>query len=148
ETLDAIQRQVEAFADGVRGRAAILLDINFGFTPEAAARIGQRLEAFDLKWLEYDIHEPAVLADLRSRVPMAVASLESIYGRRGYRPYFEARAADFAVVDILWNGFAESVRIANLAEIHDVNVAPHNFYGPLADLMAAQFCSVVPNLEI
>jgi galactonate dehydratase len=55
---------------------------------------------------------------------------------------------DVAVVDVLWNGFAESVRIASLAETFEVNVAPHNFYGPLADLMSAHFCAVAGNLAI
>jgi L-alanine-DL-glutamate epimerase-like enolase superfamily enzyme len=40
------------------------------------------------------------------------------------------------------------VRIAALAETWAVNVAPHNFYGPLADLMSAHFCAAVANLEI
>jgi galactonate dehydratase len=51
-------------------------------------------------------------------------------------------------VDLLWNGFGEAVRIAHQCETHSINVAPHNFYGPIADLMAANFCAIVPNFEI
>jgi L-alanine-DL-glutamate epimerase-like enolase superfamily enzyme len=29
-----------------------------------------------------------------------------------------------------------------------VNVAPHNFYGPLATMMSAHYCAVVPNFRI
>ena len=60
----------------------------------------------------------------------------------------DANAVDVAIVDVLWNGLAESVRIASLCETHGVNVAPHNFYGPLADLMSAHFCAVIPNFEV
>jgi galactonate dehydratase len=80
------------------------------------------------------------------RVP--IVSLESLHGRRAYLPYLAAGAVDVAIVDVLWNGLAEAVHIACLAETFDINVAPHNFYGPLADLMSGQFCAAVPNLEI
>jgi len=147
-TLAAIDAQVEAFRDGAGPDLDIMFDANFGCTPEGFARIGQRLGWHQLKWLEADVHSPAALADLRGRIPMPLASLETLYGRRGYRPYFEAGAADVAIIDVPWNGLAEAVRIAALAEAHEINVAPHNFYGPLADLMTAHFCASVPNLEI
>lgn len=37
---------------------------------------------------------------------------------------------------------------AAMADTYEVNIAPHNFYGPLATLMSAAFCAVVPNLRI
>ena len=33
-----------------------------------------------------------------------------------------------------------------MADTYEINVAPHNFYGPLATMMNAHFCAVVPNL--
>lgn len=147
-TLSAIEAQVAAFRDGAGDGFDIMLDVNFGYTPEGFSRVGQRLGDYGLRWIEADIHSPAALADLRASVPMPLASLETIYGRRGYQPYLDAGAADVAIVDVPWNGIAEAVRIAALAETYGVNVAPHNFYGPLADLMTAHFCAAVPNFEI
>jgi galactonate dehydratase len=42
----------------------------------------------------------------------------------------------------------ESVRVANMAEAWEINVAPHNFYGHLASLMSAHFCAAIPNFRI
>ena len=42
----------------------------------------------------------------------------------------------------------EGVKIAALADIYEVNVAPHNFCGHLATMMNAHFAAVVPNLRI
>ena len=98
--------------------------------------------------MEYDTPDPPALAALKAGTRLPIASLESIYGRRGYAPFLAAGAVDVAVIDVSWNGFAEAVRVANLAESHDLTVAPHNFYGPLADLMAAHFCASIPNVEI
>lgn len=148
ETLDAIENQVATFAEALAGRAGLMLDLNFGFSTSGFIKIARRLAGFQLKWLELDTHEPSNLAQIRAKSTFPIASLEAIYGRQGYAPFLRKESADIAIVDILWNGIAEAVRMADLAEIHDVNVAPHNFYGPLADLMAAQFCAVVPNFEI
>ncbi|MGH9027564.1 MAG: enolase C-terminal domain-like protein, partial [Acidimicrobiia bacterium] len=60
----------------------------------------------------------------------------------------EHHAADVLIIDAPWNGVAESVKIAAMADAYEVNVAPHNFYGHLATLMNAHFCAVVPNLRI
>ena len=42
----------------------------------------------------------------------------------------------------------EALRMAAMADTYDVNVASHNFYGPLANMMCAHFCAVVPNFRI
>ena len=55
---------------------------------------------------------------------------------------------DVAIIDTPWNGVAESLKIAAMADAYEVNVAPHNFYGHLATMMNAHFCAVVPNFRI
>ena len=40
------------------------------------------------------------------------------------------------------------MKIAASAEAHEVNVAPHNFYGHLCTMMNAHFAAAVPNLRI
>jgi galactonate dehydratase len=147
-TLDGIERQIEAFHDGLAPHCRAMLDLNFGFAPEGIDQIARRLAPFGLKWLEVDLPEPRALRDVRARATMPIASLETVYGRRGYNRCFVDHAADVAIVDVLWNGYAESVRIASLAESYELNVAPHNFYGPLADLMAAHFCAAIPNVDV
>jgi L-alanine-DL-glutamate epimerase-like enolase superfamily enzyme len=110
--------------------------------------MARAMEPFDLLWVELDTRDPKALQYIRSRSPMPVASCESLYGRRDYRPYFENSSVDVAIIDTPWNGEGESVKIANMADTYEINVAPHNFYGPLATMMSAHFCAVVPNLRI
>jgi L-alanine-DL-glutamate epimerase-like enolase superfamily enzyme len=147
-TIAGVAAQIEAFRDGAGPEFEIMLDANFGCTPEGFARLAAAVEPFGLKWFEADSHSASALADLRARIHIPLASCETLYGRAGYLPFLEARAADVAIVDVPWNGIAEAVRIAAIAEAHQINVAPHNFYGPLADLMAAHFCAATPNVEI
>jgi len=146
--ISAIADQILALRAGLGPNVGLMLDVNFAFRPAALRRIARALEPSGLAWLEADLHEPEALAEVRRSTPVPIASLETLHGRRAYRPYLLARAVDVAVVDVPWNGFQEAVRIASLAETFEVNVAPHNFYGPLADLMSAQFCAVSGNAAI
>jgi L-alanine-DL-glutamate epimerase-like enolase superfamily enzyme len=146
--VDAIGEQLAALREGLGPRAGLMLDLNFSLKPEGLVRVARAAEPHRMTWLEMDIHEPEALATVRRAVNVPVASLESIYGRRAYRAFLERYAVDVAIVDVPWNGLLESVKIANLAESYEVNVAPHNFYGHLASFMSAHFCAAVPNFRI
>ena len=145
---DALVRLLEAFAEGTGGTARPIVDLNFNLEPEGILGIARRLEPFDLLWLEVDLFDPAALAVVRQRAPMPICSGENLYGSRQFRPFFEAAALDVASVDVIWNGFHQAKKIADLAETFEVNCAPHNYYSHLATFMAAQWCAAIPNARI
>jgi len=148
EELKAIEGQLGAMREGLGSDAALMMDINFGYRPEALRRVTHVTEQFDLEWLEIDLHEPEALAMVRRDTRTPIASYETLFGRRALLPFLQARAADIGIIDVLWNGFAESLKMAALAETYDVNIAPHNGNGPLSDLMAAHFAAAYPNFHI
>jgi L-alanine-DL-glutamate epimerase-like enolase superfamily enzyme len=145
---DALVQLLEAFAEGTGGKARPIVDLNFNLEPEGILGIARRLEPFDLLWLEVDLFDPAALAVVRQRAPMPICSGENLYGSRQFRPFFEAAALDVASVDVIWNGFHQAKKIADLAETFEVNCAPHNYYSHLATFMAAQWCAAIPNARI
>ena len=126
----------------------ILVDLNFNYKTEGFLKVARAMEPFDLFWVEIDTRDAKALAYIRSRTTIPVASCECLFGRRDYRPFFEQQAVDVAIIDTPWNGVAESLKIAAMADTYEVNVAPHNFYGHLATMMNAHFSAVVPNLRI
>lgn len=146
--VDAITAQLAALREGLGPQTGLLMDLNFSMKPEGLMRVARAVEPFRMTWLEMDVHEPGALAQVRRSSATPIASLEAIYGRRHYRPYFEQYAVDVAIIDVPWNGLLESVKIANMAESYEINVAPHNFYGHLASCMSAQFCAAIPNFRI
>jgi galactonate dehydratase len=141
-------RTVEAFRQGVGADVGIMLDTNFHFRTEGFRRIADAVGPAKLTWLELDAHDPKSIALLRRDAPCPIASGETLLERRDFRPYFEAYAFDTAIVDVIWNGFYESLKIAAMADVYEVNVAPHNFYGHLASAISAHFCAAVPNFRI
>ncbi len=55
---------------------------------------------------------------------------------------------DICMIDIPWNGFTEGLKIAALANMYEMPVAPHNYYSHLSTFMSAHFAASVPNLKI
>lgn len=148
ELLRSIDELFAVFREGAGPNVRLMLDLNTNFTPEAARRIAETIEPYRPLWLELDLFEPDALAGVREFTTVPIASLETIYGRRNIKPFLDRSAVDVTLIDPQWNGFMEAVRMAALAEVYEVNVAPHNYYGPLTTLMAAQLAAVIPNFRI
>ena len=148
EIAAALVRLLEAFQEGTGGAARPIVDLNFNLEPEGITRVARALEPFGLMWLEVDLYDPGALAHVRHVAPMPICSGENLYGSRGFRPYLEAGGMDVASVDVIWNGFHQAKKIADLAETYDVNCAPHNYYSHLATFIAAQWCAAIPNARI
>ena len=79
---------------------------------------------------------------------MPIASLESLIGRKSYLPYLQAGAVDVAIIDTLWNGVGESIKIAGLCDTFEVNCAAHNYHGWLGTAISAHFCASIPNFKV
>ena len=148
KTLRDAAAQLGAIRDAVGPEMNIHLDINFNFKTEGFKRVADTVAPFNLTWLEIDTHDPASLAWIRSNAPCPIASCETLHGRREFRPYLEAYACDVPIIDVIWNGLAESVKIATMADAYELNVAPHNFYGHLCSAISAHFCAIVPNFRV
>lgn len=146
--LKAVTDTLAAARAGAGPEMGLMLDTNFNFKTEGYLRVADAVAPYNLTWLEIDTHDPDSLALIRGRAPCPIASYETLCHRRDFKPYFEKYAADVAIVDVPWNGLAESIKIANMAEIYEVNCAPHNFYGHLCSAMSAHFCASIPNFRI
>ena len=147
-TLEAIKNLLAAFRAGAGPDMNLHIDTNFHFKTEGFIKIARAIEPFDMTWLEIDTWDPQALATIRRASPVPIASCESVVGRRAFRPFFDSYAMDVAIIDVIWNGWLEGLKIAAMAEGYEVNVAPHNYYGHLASAISAHFCAVVPNLRV
>jgi galactonate dehydratase len=148
ELENALVRLLDAFREGTQGKAEPIVDLNFNLTAEGVLRIARALHEHGLMWLEVDAFDPVSLAAVRAGSAIPLCSGENLYTNRGFRPYLEAGAMDVASVDVIWNGFHQAKKIADLAETFEVNCAPHNYYSHLATFISAQWCAAIPNVRI
>jgi galactonate dehydratase len=146
--IDAMKAQLTAFRQGTGPNMDILVDLNFNYKTEGFLKMARAMEEFDLFWVEIDTRYPEALRYIREGTRIPVASCETLYGRMELRPFLENGSIDVAILDVPYNGILESMKMAWMADAYEVNVAPHNFYGPLATAMSSHFAAAVPNLRI
>lgn len=147
--LRSFRSHLEALRDGAGPDVEILVDLNFNGRTDGFMKLIRALEKdFPFFWIELDSYSPGALAYIRGQSNSPIAALETLFGVRQYLPYFQAQAVDVAIIDAVWNGVWQSMKIANVAEAYEVNIAPHNFYSHLATMMNVHFAAAVPNLRV
>lgn len=146
--LGDLKRQLTVIREAIGPEMGLMLDTNFNFKTEGYKRIADTVAPFNLTWLEIDTHDPASLAEIRRGASCPISSCETLHGRREFLPYLQNYAMDVGIVDVPWNGLGESIKIANMAETFEINVAPHNFYGHMCSYSSAHFSAAVPNFRI
>ena len=143
-----IEKLIGTFRDAVGPDVDINLDLNFHFKPEACMRIARVLEPFKLLWLEIDRYDPQALLQIKQSTATKICTGENLYYMRDYLPYFQLHAADVFMIDVPWNGFSQSKKIGDLAEVFQLNVAPHNYYSHMSTCISAALCATLPNVRI
>ena len=99
-------------------------------------------------WLEIDSYNPKSLRSIKDSINIPITSCENLYGPVQYNEYFRNYAMDIASIDVIWNGFTDSKIIADIANIHEMNICPHNYNGHLSTFISMHLCSIVPNLRM
>ena len=148
DIVEALIAQLTALRKGAGPRVRLIVDLNFNYKPEGLRRLAKKLEPFELMWLEMDIYEPTALGLIRQSTTTPIGSLETILGRRALKPYLDRHCVDVAIIDPQYNGVPEALRMAAMADAYEVNIASHNFSGPLSAVISAHFAAVVPNFRI
>lgn len=146
--LRGLRQHLEMMREEAGPDVDILLDLNFNARTEGFLEIIREIADLDIFWVEIDTPNPDAMAYIRQRSPHPISGCETLIGLNQFLPFFRAQALDVAIIDIPWNGVWQSMKIAAAAEAHEINVAPHNFYGHLCTMMSAHFSAAVPNLRI
>ena len=120
---------------------------------EGAIATCKRLEPYDLLWME-EPTSPIASMDEMAKVAAAttvpIATGENLQGLEDFTRLIDKRAA--SVLNLPppnVGGLTEARKIATLAEIRGMQIAPHFFsYGPLCWVAMANLCMAVPNVLI
>lgn len=106
----------------------LLLDANQKWSAGEAVRRVRMLERFNPSWIE----EPILADDIpghthaRAHLSVPIAIGETLFTRYQFADYIRANAVDIVQADIpRVGGFTEWLKIAKLAEAHNLPVAPH-----------------------
>lgn len=144
--------RIAAVRDAVGPDVDVMVDCHWRFSAGGAAALVRDVARFDLFWLECPLAE-AILAEIRRIRAMAndrgmrLAGAETLAGLAGFAPVIAAGAYDVLMPDVKYCGGHEEVRrIAALAQVHGIEIAPHNPTGPICHAHTVQVCATIPNL--
>ena len=121
----------------------IMVDANQAFLIAEATRRAGMLEAFDVAWFEEPMPADDVMAHATlaagTRVPIAVG--ESLYSISQFKDYLVTGGASIVQVDVARvGGITPWIKVAHMAEAHNVPVCPHF----LMELHVSLVCAI-PN---
>ncbi len=103
-----------------------------------------------LDFLEEPIRDqtPGAYKALRAMVNVPFAIGEEFSSKWDFRPYIEEDITNFARVDICnVGGFTEAMKVAAMAEMHYIDLMPHDPLGPVCTAATIHMCAAVPNLS-
>ena len=135
---------VGAMKEVMGDEVALALDCGPGWFGKDALRFARALERYDILWLEDLLtgdYSPGVDAgayrDLTMRTDTPIHTGEQIYLRQNFRPLIETRAVDVIGPDTAdVGGLAELKWIAEYADLHGIQIAPHGTANGLLGLAA------------
>ncbi len=128
----------------------LAVDLHGSFNLADALRICKDVEHLDLLWLEDPIRWEWGNVDALRKICMQtetpICTGELLYGAKPHRDLIESEACDMLEPDIPRSGGPiEFRRIAELAEMHYMSVAPHNMTSTITAIAAAHMCAATPN---
>lgn len=118
---------VASLRKAVGDKATLLLDAHWVYSLDESIRLGHRLEDYNAEVLEAPMNPEDVEghAKLAKAVAVKVAIGETERTRFQFLPWLEKRAAGLLQPDTGRAGISETIKIAQMAEAFNVQVAPH-----------------------
>ena len=151
EALDLSERFCKVLREAVGSKADLLFGTHGQMTAAGAIRLARRLEKYDPLWLEEPVppDAPEEMAKVARTTSIPVAA-----GERLATKYDFARLLDCGAAAILQmnlgrvGGLLEAKKIAGMAEVRHVQIAPHLYCGPVVGAANVQLATCSPNFLI
>ena len=132
--------RVKVVREAIGPDVKLLVDANCAYRHYEAIRLARRMEEYDIFWFE----EPVAPDDYEGHKRVAeatsipIATGENEYTRYGFRDLIAHRAAAILNADAkILGGVTEFMKVAALAQAHDLAIAPHGSQDIHVHLVAA-----------
>ena len=148
--LDGVVRRVAAAREVLGDHRDVAVDFHGRFTLANARRVAPLLEPYRPFFLEEPVvpENSHLIGELVRSTTTPVSTGERLYSRQEFLPVLQAGIA-VAQPDLSHaGGITETRKIASLAEVFDVQLAPHCPLGPLALAACLQVGFATPNYLI
>lgn len=142
--VERLEKTRQAIGDQVE----LLVDCHGRFDLALAFRVAEMVKPLDLYWFEEPVPRTQVdaLAELTRHSGQRIAAGEAFFGREGFWEYVVRGAVHVIMPDVKHaGGITECRRIAALAELKQIPVAPHSPAGPVSTLAGVHLSATIAN---
>ncbi|MFW5988268.1 MAG: mandelate racemase/muconate lactonizing enzyme family protein, partial [bacterium] len=142
---------VGAVRDAIGPDVDLAIDCHSGFNTPDAKKLVEALEPFNLLWLEEPIPAKNIdaMAQIKQGTETPICLGENLYTRYEFKDIFQKQATDIIMPDVQkTGGILESKRIADLASIYYVPIAPHCVASPIGQMASVHLCASIANFLI
>jgi len=146
EVVDSVRR-VHAARDYLGPDIDIMVDAHGTYSVPEAKRFAREVADCRLAWFEEPINadNKRGCAEVRATTDIPISAGESEFTRFAFRDLALLNAVDIFQPDpAICGGITECMRIAALADAHQIRLAPHLWGGPLHFAAGLQICAVSP----
>jgi galactonate dehydratase len=151
ERLRRLTAEVEAVRRGGGPDLDIALELWETFTARSALDFAHAVAPYRPIFLEEPTwrETPDALGDLAAKSPIALAGGEGLVSRYEFKQLLDAKGAQIVQPEVIHcGGITEIRKIAALAEVYGVEIAPHMWYGPVAHLASLHAMAPVHNFFV
>ncbi len=151
EERDAVLDIVAAVREAVGPKVGLMIEVHGRLSAGCAIDIIRQLERFHPVWCEEPVVPESLdlLAEVKRSVGAPIAAGERLYTQADFYRLISLRAADVVQMDLAHcGGILAGKKIAALAAVQDLRVAPHCSIGPVAMAAALHFDLSTPNFMI
>ncbi|MDO4620371.1 MAG: mandelate racemase/muconate lactonizing enzyme family protein [Lachnospiraceae bacterium] len=148
--LKMVRARLKAIRD-VSETLDIIIELHAFTDTSTAIQLANYVDDLNIMYYEEPVHplNPVSMREIKENIKIPVASGERIYGRLGYRPFFEARALDVIQPDVcLCGGITETKKVCDMADTYDIKVQVHVCGGPISQAAALHVEATLPNFLI
>jgi galactonate dehydratase len=142
---------VEAVRHTVGPEVELLIEMHGRFSAATAIRIARELEPFDPAWVEEPVPPDNLkaLAKAAERINVPVATGERLHTKFEFRELFDRQCCDIIQPDITeCCGLLEGKKLAAMADVCFMTVAPHNVGGPVSTAACVHLDACTTNFKI
>ena len=151
EALELSERFARQLRAAVGNKADLLFGTHGQMTAAGAIRLARRLEPYDPLWFEEPVppDAPEEMARVARGTRIPIAAGERLATKYDFARLLQAGSAAILQMNLgRVGGILEGKKIASMAEVHHVQIAPHLYCGPVVGAANIQLGTCSPNFLI
>jgi L-alanine-DL-glutamate epimerase-like enolase superfamily enzyme len=145
--IDYLASLAGAVRDAAGPRTGLAIDCHWNYGVQAAIELARALEPLRLLWLEDPVAPENIraLGEVQRHTRTAIATGENHYLRIDFERLIVEAGLRLLAPDVQKIGLWEGRKVADLADLHSVNLTFHNVSGPIGTMAGVHLSAAIPN---